>query len=154
ALDVNASYTANSPGLFAQLVTGQHYDSAVLTQKDASGNPVAVWVLGTVYVTDDSINTSDSGVSAEELKFAFVSITEATSTRSASWDQVFDTASGPALGALPATTGDAGFLTLEGGNLAGLALSARTLALSSFRFDLHKDPSSQGRVGNVSFDAL
>src|SRR5262245_47523097 len=56
ALDVIASYTANSPQLFAQLVTGQNYDSAVLTQKDASGNPVAVWALSTVFVTDDVTN--------------------------------------------------------------------------------------------------
>src|SRR5262249_6491854 len=66
---------------------------------------------------------------------------------------------GPALSALPAPTGDAGFLTLEGGNLAGLAPSARTLPVTSFQFDLHNTrplPGTGGPagVGKTSFDAL
>jgi type VI protein secretion system component Hcp len=160
ALDVSASYTANSPRVFGQLVRGAHYSSAVLIQKDASGNPVAVWVLGTVFVTDDRVTSSDAGVPAEELKFAFVSITAANSTRLASWDQVSQSASGPALpdgtvlSALPAPSGDAGFLTLAGGNLAGLSSPARTLALHSFQFAFHKDPGQQQNVGSISYSTL
>jgi hypothetical protein len=74
ALDVTAPYTANSPLLFGQLTIGQAYPSAVLTQKDGSGNTVGIWALNDVHVTDDAVTGSGSGLPSEELKFAFAEL--------------------------------------------------------------------------------
>src|SRR5262249_28094357 len=107
ALDVTAVYNANSPQVLARLTRGPSYDSAVLTQKDAAGTPVAVCVLKTVCVTDDTVTKNAAGLPGEEVKFAFEALTEANSTGSVYWSQATNSASGPnlpaglTLGALP-----------------------------------------------------
>jgi type VI protein secretion system component Hcp len=88
-LNVAALFSANSPVLLKALVIGAHYETAVLTQRDASGNPVAAWALGTVFVTDDGVK-SGTPLPTETLTFAFGSITEATSAHSTSWSQVLN----------------------------------------------------------------
>src|SRR5262249_30023427 len=59
-LDVRAPYTANSPLLFGQLTKGQAYPSAVLTQRDGSGNTVGIWALNDVHLTDDAVTGSSN----------------------------------------------------------------------------------------------
>jgi type VI protein secretion system component Hcp len=171
ALDVTAAYNANSPEVFAQLTSGLAYDGAVLTQKDASGSPVAAWVLRTVFVSDDALSgnglppetvrgAATAPPTTEELRFAFEEITEATSAGSQSRNQLAGSNSGPALPAgltlselpAPAPTG----LTLQ---LAGGDAPAATLSLTTFQFGSHiqatvTSGSGAATVGSPSFDAL
>src|SRR5262249_54966904 len=93
ALDVTTALSDASPELFAALASGKHYDTATLTETNAAGRPIASWVLGTVFVTEDHLTDSGSGsgLPTEELKFAFGKITEATSVGSASWDALTNT---------------------------------------------------------------
>jgi type VI protein secretion system component Hcp len=60
-LDVTAALSNASPALFNALVTGSHYDTATLTENNARGQPIAVWVLGFVFVTDDALTGTDGG---------------------------------------------------------------------------------------------
>jgi type VI protein secretion system component Hcp len=168
ALDATAAYNASSPELFAQLTRGLAYDSAVLIQKDASGNPVAVWALGTVFVTDDAITGNglppegvrgSNVVPTEELRFTFEDITEGTSAGSQSWNQLAGGNFGPGLPAgltlSPLATPAPTNLTLQ----LGSGVHQVTLTLNSFQFGFH-DPvtissvNGGGTAGPVSFDAL
>ena len=42
-----------SPLLFKALASGSHFKSAVLAQRNLAGDPMAVWVLETVFLTFD-----------------------------------------------------------------------------------------------------
>ena len=80
ALEVRVPFAADSPQLFAALAGGSHYDQAVLTQTNDSGQAVAVWVLETVFVTSQTIaGDAKTGLPEESLKFVFAAVTEATS---------------------------------------------------------------------------
>jgi type VI secretion system secreted protein Hcp len=111
ALEVTADLSNASPDLLKVLASGGHYKTATLTETNADGQPIAVWVLGTVFVTNDTITKNQAGLPVEELKFVFGSATEATSTQRRSWNQVTNKADGPALPAglvlspLPGPTG-------------------------------------------------
>jgi type VI protein secretion system component Hcp len=154
ALDVTAALTAAGPDLLSALTTGHFYDTGTLTQYDAAGNPAAVWVLGTVFVTDDNLTGSDHQAT-QDLKFAFGSATEATSTTSGSWSLLTGDASGPALPSgltldalpAPAATG----LTLQLYSNSADTTPAATLNLSSFAFGFHNGTRTGGVV---SFDGL
>src|SRR5271157_436437 len=169
-LDATASYSANSPLMLKQLVTGQFYDRAILTQNDANGKALAVWTLGQVFVTSDAISGSSAGPVApdEDLKFAFVSITEAAAPEvptghvtSASWDQVTNTASGPAVTTAPDPTAQypadpavTAVLTLQ--PLSGPSV---TLPIDSYQFGFDNtgtigSSSSGAGAGKATFDAL
>jgi type VI protein secretion system component Hcp len=152
-LDVTAALSNAAPDLFAALTQGQNYGTATLTQYDAAGNPAAVWVLGTIALTDDTITVTGGGPTTQELKFAFGAVTEATSNNSASWPG--STASGPTLPSgltldalpTPAATGLALNLYTS---TAATATPVATLNLNTFQFGFHK---VGGTVGS-SFDAL
>src|SRR5262249_26065388 len=73
-LRVTTAFGADAPALFSSLVHGSHFASAVLTVKDASGRPVAAWVLDRPMVATDSIAGSARGP-FETLELAFTAIT-------------------------------------------------------------------------------
>src|SRR5262249_23152745 len=95
ALDVTAALSAASPGLFEALTSGARYATAILTESNADRQPIAVWALGTVVVADDALTGSGGGLPTEELKFAFVAITEANSAGSASWSRLTNSDTNP-----------------------------------------------------------
>jgi len=78
------------------LVTGSHYNTAVLVQRNVAGRPVAAWALGTVFLTDDAVAGGD-GLPAEKLKFDFGSFTEATRSAATSWNRITNRDDGPDL---------------------------------------------------------
>ena len=94
ALAVTAPFGADYPLLLRAVGAGDHYNRAVLTERDAAGHPVAAWVLDTVFVSGDKIDNDSAAVPSESLKFAFGSVTEATSDRTTSWSQVDNKAGG------------------------------------------------------------
>jgi hypothetical protein len=158
ALDVTAALSSAAHDLFDTLTKRVRYETAILTQVDAAEKPVAVWVLSKVFVTDHLITFDAGAPPALQLKFAFFAVTEATSDRSASWNQTTNTATGPDLPAgltlhalpSPADTG----LTLR---LGGGSNFAATITLNGFRFGFH-NPDAIGTsgvsAGRTSFDAL
>ena len=95
-LAVSAPLSGASPQLFNVLATGNHYGTAVLTQRNAAGDPEAEWILGTVFLTSDGIADASAAVPAETLQLIFGSLTEATSDHTASWNQLTNAESGPA----------------------------------------------------------
>ena len=164
ALEVSVPLTADSPELLATLARGGHYDQAVLTQLNDSGQPVAVWVLDTVFIVTDTIaGDAETGLPEESLTFVFTAMSAATSGHEASWDQVFNMAGGPTLPAdlnlapLPAAV--APELTLELLPAEGQTFPAVTLALDSYDFTF-RNPTTIGSAtggagaGKVQFDAL
>jgi type VI protein secretion system component Hcp len=152
-LDVTAALSDAAPVLFGALTTGHSYDSGMLTQYDAAGNPAAVWVFGPDQVTDD-ILTGSGGQTTQELKFAFGSVTEATSNNSRSWTLANHSASGPAVpaglafDALPSQA--APHLTLQLYTSTASNATPFTIDLNSFQLGFHRRTGP----GTTSFDAL
>ena len=160
-LTVSAPLSGASPQLFNVLATGSHYDTAVLTQSNAAGDPEAEWALGTVYLTSDGIADAGAAVPAETFQLIFGSLTEVTSANTASWNQITNTENGPAppagvtLAALP--TASAPALTLDLQPLSGSNLPAVTLDLSSYQFGFENSTtigSSGSGTGKTTFDDL
>ncbi|HEX4795388.1 MAG TPA: type VI secretion system tube protein Hcp [Humisphaera sp.] len=85
-----------SPQLFKALVNGTRYDTVVLTQRNAAGQPVAEWVLGPVVLSSDGILSNGTLVPTETLQMAFGAITERTADFTKSWNQLLNTNGGPA----------------------------------------------------------
>jgi len=54
-LSVDAAPSDASPALLSALFRGQGFATAVLTQDDAAGRPVAEWTLGGVYVSHQGL---------------------------------------------------------------------------------------------------
>jgi hypothetical protein len=141
ALDVSTALSDASPELFAALASGRHYETATLTETNAAGQPIASWVLGTVFVTDDLLTDNGFDPPAEELKFAFGAITEVTNPNQASWSIIAQTATGPA-GPNPST-------------LAPLAPYSPTITVSAgpFTYDGNSHAASATAAG-ITGDAL
>jgi hypothetical protein len=96
-LAVSAALSGASPQLFAALVGGGHYPTALLTQRNAAGAPVAEWVLGNTVLTSDAIaGDGTAALPAEALHVAYDSVTEVTSANAASWNQATESSTGPA----------------------------------------------------------
>src|SRR5262249_38079021 len=129
-----AALSSASPALFAALTGGLSYATATLTQKNAAGQPVAVWVLGNVTVTDDALTRTGSGLPAEELKLAFGPITEVTKTSQASWTLLTNTATGPAW-PNPSTLAPLNSPPTIAGTQAALTVNEGSLATNSGTFD-------------------
>jgi type VI protein secretion system component Hcp len=162
-LTISAPMSQASPQLFAVLALGDHYDTAVLTQRNAAGKPVAEWVLDTVFLTSDGIKNDSAAVPTETLHLAFGALSEVTATHSASWSQVENTPTGPTpptgvtLAALPARNAPA--LTLELRPSSDSSLPAVTLALDSYQFGFENtttiDSATSGAgTGKVEFNDL
>src|SRR5262249_34252342 len=79
--------------LLKVLTTGVLYGAATLTQTNAAGQPVAVWVLGTVAVAEQTFDGADP--TSQHLTFAFGSITEVTHSSQASWSVITNSDDGP-----------------------------------------------------------
>jgi type VI protein secretion system component Hcp len=165
ALDVTTTLSNASPDLFSSVAARIHYTTATLTENDALGQPIAVWVLGFVFVTDDALTASGGGsnLPTEELKFVFNTITEANSTDKQSWSQQANSDSDPliprlpsglTLSRLPAPANTSVTLQLAGGDAP-----AATIILNTFQFGFD-DPvtilkgTSSTVSGLISFDAL
>jgi type VI protein secretion system component Hcp len=154
-LDVTAALSKASPVLFAALTTGHFYDTGTLTQYDAFGNPAAVWVLGTVHVTDDIV-TGSGGQTTQEVKYAFDSVTEATGNHSTSWNRLTRSASGPALptglalDAVPGPSAATGLTLQLYTSTASDATPVVTLNVNTFQVGFHR-PRGATRT---TFDAL
>src|SRR6185295_12575222 len=95
-LTVSTSLSEASTQLLKALVFGIHYDTAVLTQRNAAGNPVAQWILGTVFLTSDGIHNDSAAVPGEDLHMAFGTVTEVTAGHTVSWNQLLNKNNGPA----------------------------------------------------------
>src|SRR5262249_33768952 len=123
----------------------------------------AAWALEDVFVTTDTIDGAATSLPAEELHFAFGTLTEATSTQKTSWSQVTNTKGNnliPSLnfGALPAPVSPA--LTLELQSDSGASVLAPvSVALDAFHFGF-RNPVTIGSAtggagaGRASFDEL
>src|SRR5262249_2231514 len=105
------------------------------TENNADGQPVAVWVLGTVFVTDDALTGGGAGLPAEELTIAFGAITEVTNPNQASWELTQSIPTGPA-GPDPST-------------LAPLAPYSPTITVSAgpFTYDGNPHPATATAAG-------
>jgi type VI protein secretion system component Hcp len=159
ALDVTTALDSSAHDLFLALTQGKRYPTANLTQYDASGNPVAVWALNNVFVTDELFAGGGSAPTME-LKFAFGGVREATSMRSVSWNQLTNsTAGAPGLPTdltlsplpSPAATGLTLQLTSDSADVT------TTINLTDFRFGFRNPATvNTGGVtaGRASFDAL
>ena len=53
------------------LATGSHYKTATLTETNSDGQPIAIWVLGTVFVSNDTVTKNKAGLPVEKLTFVF-----------------------------------------------------------------------------------
>ncbi|MBN9521050.1 cadherin domain-containing protein [bacterium] len=133
SLEVTGALSAGSHDVFAAITGKKAYATATLTQYDAAGNKVAVWVLGTVLVTEQRVALGD-GEAGEVLRLRFSALTEATRTRTESWDLPSASTAGPALPAgvtlAPLPVAPSG-TTLQ---LAG-ATGTVTLPLADFHFE-------------------
>ena len=78
-LDVSTPLSDASPQLLKVLVSGGHFETAVLTQRNAAGSPVAQWSLGTVFLNFDDIHNDSAAVPSEDLHLVFGSVKEITS---------------------------------------------------------------------------
>lgn len=95
-LRITTPFTANSPRLDrAIFIDTPHYASAILKQRDSTGQVVLAWVMGDVFVTGDTI-TGEVGAPTSEMTFEFLSVTEATSAYKQSWHQGINDDVGPA----------------------------------------------------------
>src|SRR6202008_135163 len=72
-----------TPDLLRALTNGQRFSTATLTETNDAGEPVAVWVLGNVYVTEQRV-AGDPHEVAEHLTFNYGSITEVANRARAS----------------------------------------------------------------------
>jgi type VI protein secretion system component Hcp len=138
ALTVTAPFAVSSPLLLSALTSGASYTSAVLTLKNAAGQPVGAWIVGKVFVSMDALDGQDNALGAqppgETIQLTFGSITEATSTHVASWNVLTETASGA-----PALPPD---LTL-----APITPAVVTISGGPFRFDGTAHPASATATG-------
>jgi type VI protein secretion system component Hcp len=161
SLAVTAALSDSSPDRLLDLAEGNHYDTATLTETDASGQTIAVWTMGFVLITSDVFTSTTGGNSlpTEELNFHFAGITEANNASAQSWNQLSNSdadgpgvPSGQTLSALPPQAGT--HLTLQ---LAGGSGIPATLALNTFQFGFHNSvtvsPTFVG-TGKAGFDVL
>jgi type VI protein secretion system component Hcp len=151
SLDVLAPLSGASPQLFAALLAQRRYDTAVLTQRNAAGDPVAEWVLGNPILTLDEPAGKGSAVPTESLQLAFDAVTEVTSAHAGSWNMLTQNNVGPAapdgvtLAALPAPT--APTLTLELQPSSASTLPAVTLELDSYYLGSINKPTFDSATG-------
>ena len=101
AMDVSLAMPNDAPRLLMALLTSKFYATATLTQRNSLGGVTNVWVLGTVQVTDTQFAGESSGSTAQNLSFQFFSMSHATSTDTATWNQVTQRVEGPPLPATP-----------------------------------------------------
>jgi type VI protein secretion system component Hcp len=162
-LEVSAPLSGVAPQMIGLLTTGTHFTTAVLTQRDAAGNPVAEWVMGNGSLTSDVIAGGGTAVPTEALHVAFDSVTEVTSAQSTSWNQSTNSNNGPAapagvtLSALPTLVAPALTLTLK--PFSNSDVLAFTLGLKSYQFDFGNDqriidPATGGFVAGKFFQDL
>ena len=160
-MHVSALYGNDSPTLLDALVSGTAYPGAVLTQRGATGQPVAAWAMSDVYVLDDVVTGGD-GLPHERLSFQFSELNESTSTRTFAWDLELnregghDLPAGLTLGPLPTPATPALTLDLMSGGSSQVPVS---LALDSYSFGFHNTISLStggggGGAGRATFDAL
>jgi type VI protein secretion system component Hcp len=146
ALDVTAGLSSYSPKLFAALAGQKPFASARITQTDAQGNTTGVWALSNVVVTDDVITGSGTGLTGEELKFAFQAYGQGVGTHTATWDHVTNTTVD--LGNLdpgsPAAAPTRITLDLAGGTATPLRLD-----LSTFQFVFNKPTTIGSATGGA-----
>ena len=147
-LTISSRWSGVSPQLFKVFASGSHYATAVLAR--ISGSDVTVgWVLGTVFMTSNSIHGTSTAVPTETLTMIFGSITAATSGHTTAWDQILNRNDGPdatgnPLVALP--TMDDPALTLEFQS-TNPSVPALTLALNSYHFGFENPTTIRFRHG-------
>src|SRR5262249_8578782 len=131
-----------SPHLFAAVFASGRYRTAVLTQRNAAGDPEAEWVLGAPTVAFDSVASGGSTLPTETLYLDFDSVTEVTSANTASWDHSANIQRGPAarvgvaLVGLPPLSAPA--LTLALQPMSGSNMPTVTLGLDSYQFGVYR----------------
>lgn len=85
------------PSFWQALVRNTQYAaSACSFSKTASAQPITLVTLGTVYVTDNLIDSSDGEVPKQTLRLIYGQITESAGSVVKSWDLVTSKPLGPA----------------------------------------------------------
>ena len=137
-LTLTAPLNGNSPKLFKTLAAGASFSQAYLTQNDAAGNPVAVWILKPVYLDSDKIDGDGSVIPEETIQFKFRAVTETTKINTQSWDQVTNQSgtgsplpTGETLAAVPTPAPTDASLRLYA---TASGAPAITIALDSYQF--------------------
>ncbi|MFI5386894.1 MAG: MBG domain-containing protein, partial [Fimbriimonadales bacterium] len=95
-LEVTAPISGVSPQIFEAMASGKLFGTAVLTQRDAAGNPVAIWVLADVLIASDGVSGSSGDFPTEQIQMNFDKVTYVTTAETASWSDVTGTNTGPA----------------------------------------------------------
>ncbi len=138
-LIIKANFGANSPKLFEATTAGTLFGTAVLTQNDAQGIPVAVWTFNVVYASSDSIIATQGDLPEETIHFVFGSETEATKAQVASFDAVRNQGgtlganpNGAALDAIPPL--DTSVVTLQLTPAVGAPGQSVTIPLNNYQF--------------------
>lgn len=156
---ITAPFQGHSPRAHRAMLTGSHYETAVLTQRNAAGNPVAAWSLGTVFIESDVIVGGDVMLTSS-MSIEFGSMTTATSSLTKSWSVFENNATGPSLPAglaLSPLPTSASFVSLYLPAVSGSP--AITIPIDSYRlaFESEVDIGSVGGGaggGEIDFDTL
>jgi type VI protein secretion system component Hcp len=162
-LDVTAPINGMSPQLFESVASGKLFSTAVLTQRDATGNPVALWVMANVSIAADGQSGNSGDLPSEQIQLSFTELTESTLTQTDSWSVSTNTSNGPpvpagtSLDALPSPSNPPLLLNLTTGS--GASSLTISLALESNEFGFQNSGSSGatgagGGEGKVSFNDL
>jgi type VI protein secretion system component Hcp len=150
-LVVKAPLSGASPQMFQALASGTAYETALLTQRDGSGNPIAEWALKSVFVTSDTVSSDSAGTPTEELHFAFGALTEGTvppggAPVTGSWNQVTNSNGLSDVPTLPGDLVDPAAPTGPTASLAlvpasGSGLSKVGFAVDSYQFNFQNTVS-------------
>jgi type VI protein secretion system component Hcp len=162
-LVVTATKGSVSPQLFESVASGTLFSTAVLTQRDAAGNPVALWVMANVSIASDGQSGNSRALPSEQIQLSFTELTESTLTQTGSWSASTNTSNGPpvpsgtSFGALPGPSNPP--LTLDLTTGSGASSQTISLALDSNEFGFQNSGTSGSTgagagVGKVSFNNL
>src|SRR5262249_31398951 len=103
------------------------------------GDPVAEWVLGTVFLTSDGISGAGAAIPAESLQVLFGLVTEATSAHLSSWNQQSNSNNGPAPAAGVTLSPITPTITISG------------VAFRDFNLNTQQDGNEPGFAGQTIF---
>ena len=146
-LIVTTPLNAKSPTLFLDLAGALSFSQATLTQNNAAGKPVAVWILKPVNLDSDKVDGVGSATPEETIQFKFRAVTETTNVNTQYWDQIGNTVGTPSplptgvtLDPLPTPPATAATLQLYS---ATSAVPAITIAVDSYQF-MFEHPTTVG----------
>ena len=138
-LIIQAEFGPNSPRLFQATAAGTRFTSAVLSQNDSNGIPVAVWTFNLVFASSDTISGTGADLPTESVHFVFGSETVTTKAQTASYDAVRNqfgalraNLNGSAVGPIPST--GTSTVTLQLTPAVGTPGTSLTIPLNTYQF--------------------